>query len=539
VAGPVSLVQALELSQDKIRQTHANLRYQEETLSKASKEYPSFLNEIRRWLNKQKNIIPKLSHHDVAGKTPVERWRDFQKLSSNKQQDKNEQIKMLYHGLSGPGLEHDTTFYQWVQGWHLDAPVFRKLYRYVWITILNGSYQSLSNWFGLLNQAADQMQKYPNYEPNSLPLQKQLAVVKKYITSDHLKESQLEELLSGLLEETLSDPDHVNYKAVYLQRLRYYFGLPITIQDFLYRKKGEQLFAHLVKRYLENRSQQKALLSLLNTFCQWQTQAGRENFCTLFDRLERNKGVHPAERQIIQNWLLSTQDVGDPRLSQPLWERFKHEWPNQYGQLLSWFNEQDFNFFFDFVFRDGADEHHRKELWKGYLYCATDFKAFLPERECIEFERRYKQQFNKPPTFLPIVNEGGQHAFVMKIRDILIYEVKETGNASYVYNLKILQSQIEHAPINKKSMIRDVLKFDQYSFSSKISLRRKKIHPKSLLAHTDLADDGKLAYSFKGASHWRFTHDQNLQWHTPVTTMMRQLYNIEWKAPKENNHASH
>jgi len=522
----MSLIQILEQTPQRLRDIRSSLRQSQEDFEADFKQYSGHLAPLKRWLQAHKG--PPIAHtppsHDTS---PTTYWEQFQQLEEARQGIFKHQKKMLMVGLSGPGLERNDQFYQWMTEWHLDTPVFQRLYRYVFSTVLVSG--SLWRWHTLLEKAADELLQYDNYRESD-KLNRQRAVVTTYIENGRLNEAALDEALRQMVEETATEDDQDNFKAAYLQRLSRHFELHMTDQHPLFLRQGAQLFKILVTRYVtQERGTSVPLLRLLNSFCLWKTPQGLTCFCELMTALKGTSEIQPLEKTVLQNWLLET--VGDPRIAVGEWDLLKDRHESLYNDLLFWFNEQDFNFFFDFVFRDGIDEHDRKQVWQGYLKYATNFRAILPKKECEEFELDYQQKFQKKPAICPIENLDYLHAFVMKIGHILIYEVKETRNACYIYDLKYLEKQLEGLPSSRKRMVECVLKFTQNCFGNS----KKALSPRDLLKHEDLAPNGSEEYSFKGTTirHWRFIHDYQLKWHGQVKDMMREVHRISWTAPQK------
>ena len=102
---------------------------------------------------------------------------------------------------------------------------------------------------------------------------------------------------------------------------------------------------------------------------------------------------------------------------------------------------------------------------------------------------------------------------------MLIYETVESGNASYIYDLKALG-------IGTKQ----VQNFIDKAFSNTpVQMIDAKYH----LAHTELAPDIKAVTSpnyfrqNQTKRHWRVTHDQNVYWHEAVRVMMEEIHDMK------------
>ena len=272
-------------------------------------------------------------------------------------------------------------------------------------------------------------------------------------------------------------------------------------------------FTECLEGYINNRWSYNigALSFLLNVFCDLFTQEGTRRFAIIFQGLENRLSTNEKE--------LIIELMGDPRKDPQKWKLLKITDEGIYDKILYWFNKADFEWFFDFIFEGKFDTHHRKDCWKRYLRYANEFKVFLHPNKWNEFHaEKARMGRDWKISTEPIFNTSGLTSFVIKTPKVLIYETVESGNASYIYDLKALGFGTK-----------PVQNFIDKAFSN---TPVQKIDAKHHLAHTRLAPDIKgvtsPAYFHRKHTqrHWRVTHSA-FSWHEPVRVMMEEIHDMK------------
>ena len=306
-----------------------------------------------------------------------------------------------------------------------------------------------------------------------------------------------------------------------------HLALTLYADEYIVQRSFDVYFTQCFNDYMKNRTPQnrEALRFLLRVFCDLFTLEGTRRFALIFKALESH--FSPQEQELIK------EVMGNPREDEKV-EKIKDKWNLLksgeyaiYREILYWFLKSDFEQVLDFLFRNEVDEHGRKELWMPYLRYADDLQAFLSEMELNHFIRL---QNNKQltTTIQPLINKSNPecNGFVILSKEVAIYEARETGNASYIYNREVLN-------FAKDTSSQTVKQFLSQAFS------RKKQNPQTVrgtsevntkhLIHTSLAEKGNnITYFHKDASpHWRFKHYKNKEWHNAVNKMLKDIYKME------------
>ena len=295
-----------------------------------------------------------------------------------------------------------------------------------------------------------------------------------------------------------------------------HLALTLYADEYIVQRSFDVYFTQCFNDYMKNRTPQNrgALRFLLRVFCDLFTLEGTRRFALIFKALESH--FSPQEQETI------IELMGDPRKEPEKWRLLNAHEEQVYEQILYWFNKADFEWFFNFIFEDKFDSHLRKDCLKRYLRYANEFKVFLPRDKLKEFhaEKARMGQDWKISTE-PIFNTSGLTSFVIKTPKVLIYETVESGNASYIYDLKALGFGTKQ-----------VQDFIDKAFSN---TPVKKIGAKHHLAHTALAPDIKAITNpawfaeQQRQRHWRVTHDGNnvYNWHEPVRVMMEEIHDMK------------
>jgi len=136
-------------------------------------------------------------------------------------------------------------------------------------------------------------------------------------------------------------------------------------------------------------------------------------------------------REILQNFVLSDDRLGDPRL-----RRNSHKWvdmdKNAHDAFIQWLSRDDIVFFFEHVLPRGHDPHGRKEFWLKYFKQFTSSRPML----CPLDENRLRITSMTMQNKIKSANFGKINAnnsvFLLAFGTIVAVEFSVIG-ASYVY----------------------------------------------------------------------------------------------------------
>ena len=445
----------------------------------------------------------------LAPTTLQEKWHAYQQEAM----PTNAHIQqMLRVGLSTLGLEDNEDFLAFVSRQQPQAWLHKRLKAYVWrFLILQIKEPSLA-----IHQWVDQLLALETqlaYDTNQLQLQRykkilankqHLAYIQQLIEATY-QQLQEKALAPEAVEEALCDWFQANYQNVVFYP-----------QDEIIAHCFSGYFEFCLQQYLaQYRGEESRLTALLSAFATLHTPEGLERFNQLFTLL---KTIKPTEKEAIKNHC--RQQLGDPRLSPAHWLTLKQTYNETYKTIQYWFNEADFELFFKFVFEGKTDEHGRKACWERYLPYAEDFKIFLPEHELQRFNDQKSSGLLKTE-LEPWLNLSGLTSFVIKTQTALIFETRERGNASYVYDLTALTDETLAE--------QTILAFVQTVFSDNNPTFPKEINVNDQLGNNrHLAPDGskQRGYFSTEKRHWRFIHDKHYEWHESVRQMMHQIHGL-------------
>jgi hypothetical protein len=449
----------------------------------------------------------------------TQEWYAF--LEQNEYQNK-EIVRMIRRGLTmGKGvLLERTDFMDFIV---LQAPhprVYKWLHASVWrfCILQEDPHPNCNIWFSCLESMGKVLLgrlPLPNNLAQIQEQQKELARYKRWLKDDkHTAyiEQLVQKIVSALKTKQSHEQNVLNeIKSGCFQHL----GLTLYADEYIVQRSVDVYFTECLNEYMKNRTPQNSetLRFLLSVFCDLTMREGTRRFAIIFTALENS--LSPQEQETIINLM------GDPRKDPEKWSLLKSQEQAIYNEILYWFNKADFEWFFDFIFKGRFDTHHRKDCWKRYLRYANEFKVFLPRDKWDEFhaEKAHMGQDWKISTE-PIFNTSGLTSFVIKTPKVLIYETVESGNASYIYDLKALGS-----------WTKPVQDFIEKAFSN---TPVQKIDAKHHLAHTGLAPDIKGVTNpdyfrqNQTRRHWRVTHNQHAyNWHEPVRVMMEEIHDMK------------
>jgi hypothetical protein len=498
-----------------------------ERLSTAISDYEAFAKKFEAyptaWVEKafrgddNENPKPIISSTDNVDIT--QEWDAFLKQN---EYENIEIIRMIRRGLTmGKGvLLERPDFMDFIA---LQAPhprVYKWLHASVWrfCILRDAPYNNGDVWFSCLESMGKALLERLPLPNNLTQIQDQLKELTRYKRwlKDDKHTAYMDQLLKkivSVLKTKQSNEQNVlnDIKSWCFQHL----ALTLYADEYIVQRSLDVYFTECLNEYMKNRMPQnnEALRFLLNVFCDLFTQEGTRRFAIIFQGLEGRLSSQEKEAII--------ELMGDPRKDPEKWNLLKSREEGVYEQILYWFNKADFEWFFDFIFKDKFDEHRRKDCWKRYLRYANEFKVFLPSDKMQEFHvEKARMGRDWKISTEPIFNTSGLTSFVIKTPKVLIYETAESGNASYIYDLKALGFGTKQ-----------VQNFIEKAFSN---TPVQKIDAKHHLAHTGLAPDIKAVTNpnyfrqNQTQRHWRVTHDQNPHsWQEPVRVMMEEIHDMK------------
>ncbi len=453
---------------------------------------------------------------------PVDITQEWDAFLDQNEYENKEIVRMIRRGLTmGKGvLLERPDFMDFIA---LQAPhprVYKWLHASVWrFCILQETpYPKGNLWFSCLESMGKALHEcfpLPNNLTQIQEQRKELTRYKRWLKDDKhtaYMDQLLQKIVSVLKTKQSNEQNVLNeIKSWCFQHL----ALTLYADEYIVQRSFDLYFTECLEGYINNRWSYNigALSFLLNVFCDLFTQEGTRRFAIIFQGLENRLSTNEKE--------LIIELMGDPRKDPQKWKLLKITDEGIYDKILYWFNKADFEWFFDFIFKGTFDTHRRKDCWKRYLRYANEFKVFLPPNKWNEFHaEKARMGRDWKISTEPIFNTSGLTSFVIKTPKVLIYETVQSGNASYIYDLKALGS-----------WTKPVQNFIDKAFSN---TPVQKIDAKHHLAHTGHAPDIKAVTNpnyfrqNQTQRHWRVTHDQNPHsWHEPVRVMMEEIHDMK------------
>lgn len=519
---------SLEKSYEQINLLHQSLEEFDAQINAMLDDPSAFIRTHFNKITKGFNSSTRQKLSASENKDIVQLWEDY----CNGQNPKDYEIRnIIRRGLSSPELEGDEEFKALLTRQTPSKSLMKKLYTYVVRFQATNPDFDFKNmfWINLLvdwgTLKGFVFEKKQNVSTMLEPLRKKL------INDPGAHIAWLEQVFNKLSDKIeLKDSSKIDISV--MNALQEEFDIAFYKNDAIYNLCLTILFSDLLTKYehLPYSSHLKLLElnKLLTCFCDFNSgdESTFQRFFEFWDQF--GERLVKEEKQCLKSYLLT--QLGDPRLKKQAWFSFQilnEEYCgnlNCYKAILYWFNEADFKLFFQFAFEGKPDPHGRSECWSRYLPYAEDLKIFLPNKQkCMEFQALAKEE---GVTLKPYLNGSRRTAFVIKIEDILIYEVVETGHAAYVYNLK---SKIFNTQ-RLQPEVEGIKSFVDFCFGEENNYLDEEeyaeINTEHFLRHTVLADDGKNEWGFKHKENWRFTHGQDLVWIESVRNMMRQLHKL-------------
>jgi hypothetical protein len=515
-------------------------------LSSSIQSYVSFANEFKARPNAYvirhfSELIKSLKSHKIKSQNDFQK-NDFQKPEIqdlitewnkyiNNPKPSDYEIKRIIRlGLSTLGLEDIEEFRNLIKRQDPQRTLHNWLNNYVWrFQILNPDFKFKDKfWLELLEGWHFWLINSPTKINYLMEKHEVLLDYDEFINhNSHQAYFKREsEAIFKILEEQNSTTNDLLYSITEIVSERFYVNF--YNEDAIIDELLNKYFDYLFQNYLDNRNFSDELKKILFNCCNLFTTLGCERFIKLFKAIE--KDLSSSEEEIIKNF--TKNKLGDPRVSKSNWQILKDTDEKTFKKILCWFTKHEFNLFFEFVFAGSPDPHKRKECWQRYLDYADDFRIFLPTENKIKEFKKFILNKNSETIQEPILNKSGVTSFVIKIDEIFIIETKETGNASYVYDVGYInqkhKSELKHGEKTVKYFFDEIFREDGDYI--------KKIPSKEYTRYEGLAPDGKNEVSFLNSKHWRFTHDQHCQWHQAVTIMMKQVHKLDPVNPKNKKY---
>jgi hypothetical protein len=505
-------------------------------LSNSIQNYVSFANEFKARpeayiIRHFTELIKSLKSHKIKSRNDFQKPEiqdlitEWNKYINNPKPSDYEIKRIIRLGLSTLGLEDIEEFRNLIKRQDPQRTLHNWLNNYVWrFQILNPTFkfkdkfwlELLEGWhFWLINSSTRVNHLMEKHE---LLLNYTEFINHNSHQTYFTKES---EAIFKILEEQNTTTNDLLYSITEIISERFYVNF--YNEDAIIDELLNKYFDYLFQNYLDNRNFSDELKKILFNCCNLLTTLGCERFIKLFKAIE--KDLSSYEKETIKNF--TKNKLGDPRVSKSNWQRLKDTDEKIFKKILYWFNEQDFNLFFEFVFAGSPDPHGRKECWRRYLHLVDDFRIFLPTENKIKEFKEFIANKKLESIREPIFNKSGKTSFVMMIGLILIFETREDGNAAYVYDVQELKNKSSSNKYEKR-----ILEFFNTFF---IENQNSPVKIKDYLASGDhVALNGSNEYRFHHKKHWRFTHDQNLAWHEKVKNMMRQVHGLTTKSIEES-----
>ncbi len=139
--------------------------------------------------------------------------------------------------------------------------------------------------------------------------------------------------------------------------------------------------------------------------------------------------THEAAREMLQNFILSDNRLGDPRLP-----RNNRNWVDMStearSRFIQWLSKVDIVFFFEHILPKGTDPHGRKEFWLKYVHKLKASRPLL----CFNDEVRLQTLLMKDKTKVGHFGKirGINSAFLLNFGEIVAVEFSRVG-AIYLY----------------------------------------------------------------------------------------------------------
>jgi hypothetical protein len=430
--------------------------------------------------------------------------------------------RIIRLGLSIPGLEDELEFRNLIKRQEPQPILLRWLNDYIWrFQILNEDYkfkddfwlELLEDWFFQLSNSKTRINKL--FEKHSLLLE--FEVYRKEKSHLEYFQAEAEGIFSTLKERKLSDESlSESILEIASNNFHVKFFPSDSFIDYLLSK----YFNYLLEKYLANRFNFDLFKNILHAFTHLHSRKGCERFIKLFKAIEMN--INDREKNETKSF--TKNKLGDPRIHKSEWQILRDSDEDIYKKIRYWFNEQEFNLFFEFAFKDSPDKHGRKECWLRYLWYADDLRIFLPDQYRIKEFKKLTEKKDINLFIEPILNHSSLTSCVIKINEILIFETVDTGTAAYVYNINSIKTK---ASLSENEKI--LLKFYDNYFGKNVSVP---IRLRDYFIFTDIVYDAKKDQaSFRRSPHWRFSRSNRL-WSDSVKSMMAELYKLTPKDPK-------
>lgn len=136
-------------------------------------------------------------------------------------------------------------------------------------------------------------------------------------------------------------------------------------------------------------------------------------------------------QDLVQAFVLEHRELlGDPRL--PANRRKWAEMPDgAKNKVLQWLCRQDIYFFFDHVYQDRKDPHHRKEFWLRYLEHCVASRPLLGSNDAVRLRTILQRDRSKVGHFGNL-RGGDNSAFLLDFGSITVVEFSKVG-ACFIY----------------------------------------------------------------------------------------------------------
>lgn len=190
----------------------------------------------------------------------------------------------------------------------------------------------------------------------------------------------------------------------------------LTINTFINKLKKSSQYDFYIWEYLFSDLIQKTDYQALS------------ELIILADR--HSKAGYSGAEEYLKQWFLNPENFGDPRIFNGNWVKIEQQ--ARYI-FIQWLSKEDLAFFFNLLLKKGADEHGRREFWEQYLYHVISSRVLVSDDDWSRNEALLKDMGKENKT-LPGRLKENTSAFIMQMKDYIVIEFSEKGNAGYIWH---------------------------------------------------------------------------------------------------------
>jgi hypothetical protein len=143
-----------------------------------------------------------------------------------------------------------------------------------------------------------------------------------------------------------------------------------------------------------------------------------------------SKVGHSGAEEYVKQWFLNPENFGDPRIFPGNWVKIEQQ--ARYI-FIQWLSKEDLAFFFNLLLKKGTDEHGRRQFWEQYLYHVKSSRILVSDDDWLKNRDLLKDMAKENKT-LPGRLKENTSAFIMQMKDYIVIEFSEKGNAGYIWH---------------------------------------------------------------------------------------------------------